>query len=78
MRCGCGLMVLSPTSNARSGIAVAAIVKRASAASSTKASTAVGTLVLKKRLVLNAPWKHLMGTFRGKKCREVNKRLNTF
>jgi hypothetical protein len=56
----------------------AAITKRASAASSARASMAVGTLVLKKRLVLNAPCRCLLGTLLGEKSWDINKPLETF
>jgi hypothetical protein len=60
------------------GVAPAAIAKRASAASSAKASMAVGTLVLKKRLVLNAPCGCLLGTLLGEKSWDINEPLETF
>ena len=56
----------------------AAITKRASAASSARASMAVGTLVLKKRLVLNAPCGCLLGTLLGEKSCDINKTLEMF
>jgi hypothetical protein len=39
---------------------------------------AVGTLALKKHLVLNASWRCLLGTLRGKKTWDINKRLDPF
>jgi hypothetical protein len=39
---------------------------------------AVGTLVLKKRLILNAPCRRLLGTLLGEKSRDINKRLDPF
>jgi hypothetical protein len=41
-------------------------------------SAILGTLALKKRLVLNASCRCLLGTLRGKKCRDINKRLDSF
>jgi hypothetical protein len=38
----------------------------------------LGTLVPKKHLVLNASCRCLLGTLRGKKTRDINKRLDPF
>jgi|SRR6516225_9651741 hypothetical protein len=48
-------------------VAALFVTKRASAASSARASMDVGTLVLKKHLVLNAPCSCLLGTLLGEK-----------
>jgi hypothetical protein len=51
---------------------------RGSASGGGETMREVGTLVLKKHLVLNAPCRCLLGTLGGKKRWDINKRLDPF